>query len=168
MLCDNCQERDAVVHLTQIVDNSVTQLHLCERCAAERGVETTVSAPKHPLGEFLQAVQQQLTVPSADAQRCPFCGMTMKEFRATGRWGCARCYTTFEGSMRELLRRVHGSSRHIGQPYRAPGPALEAAAAPPREPRNELGELREQLRRAIENEQFELAADLRDRIRAQE
>lgn len=164
MLCDNCQERDAVVHLTQIVDNSVTQLHLCERCAAERGVETTVATPKHPLGEFLQAVQQQLAAPSTDAQKCTFCGMTMKEFRATGRWGCARCYQTFEGSMRELLRRVHGSSRHIGQPYRAPHP--DSTPAPP-EP-SPMGDLREQLRRAIEAEQFELAADLRDRIRAQE
>ena len=90
MLCDNCRERDAVVHVTKIEDNSVKQLHLCEKCAGELGVETTVATgPKHPLGEFLQAVQQQLAAPSVDAQRCPFCGMTMKEFRATGRWGCA-------------------------------------------------------------------------------
>lgn len=167
MLCDNCRERDAVVHVTKIEDNSVKQLHLCERCAGELGVETTVATPKHPLGEFLQAVQQQLAAPAVDAQRCPFCGMTMKEFRATGRWGCAKCYQTFEASMRELLRRVHGSSRHIGQSYRPPkGELLEPAVPAP--PANTLGDLRERLRRAIENEQFELAADLRDRIRAQE
>jgi len=63
--------------------------------------------------------------------------------------------------MRELLRRVHGSNRHIGKTYRPPQhEALERAAA--------LGELRERLRRAIENEQFELAADLRDRIKVLE
>ena len=111
MLCDSCRERDAVVHLTQIVENSVTQLHLCERCAAERGIETSVAVPKHPLGEFLQAVQQQASTPTADAGRCTFCGTTMADFRATGRWGCARCYSAFEAPMRELLRRVHGSSR---------------------------------------------------------
>ena len=60
MVCDNCHERDAVVNLTTIENNAVRQLHLCEQCAAERGVETTVATPKHPLGEFLQAVQQQL------------------------------------------------------------------------------------------------------------
>jgi hypothetical protein len=60
MVCDNCHERDAVVNLTTIENNAVRQLHLCEQCAAERGVETSVSAPKHPLGEFLQAVQQQM------------------------------------------------------------------------------------------------------------
>jgi len=56
VLCDSCHERDAVVHLTTIENNAVHQLHLCERCAAERGVETTVATPKHPLGEFLHDV----------------------------------------------------------------------------------------------------------------
>jgi len=51
MICDTCQERDAVVHLTRIVDNAVTQLHLCEKCAAAKGVETTVAVAQHPLGE---------------------------------------------------------------------------------------------------------------------
>jgi protein arginine kinase activator len=161
VLCDSCRERDAVVHLTQIVSNAVTQLHLCEKCAAERGVETTVATPKHPLGEFLQAVQQQLVPTAADAGRCTFCNATMRDFRATGRWGCARCYTTFETSMRELLRRVHGSSRHVGRPYQPPRTeTMERSGL--------LGDLREQLRRAIEKEQFELAADLRDRIRVLE
>jgi protein arginine kinase activator len=161
MLCDTCHERDAVVHLTQIVDNTVTQLHLCERCAAERGVETTVATPKHPLGVFLDEVHKQLTPASENGDRCEFCGSTMADFRTTGRWGCARCYTTFEASMRGLLRRVHGSAQHIGATYRPPqSPALERMAV--------LGELRERLRRAIDAEQFEQAADLRDRIRVLE
>jgi protein arginine kinase activator len=161
MVCDNCHERDAVVNLTTIENNAVRQLHLCEQCAAERGVETTVAAPKHPLGEFLQAVQQQSVPASADAGKCSFCGHTMKDFRETGRLGCARCYSTFESSMRELLRRVHGGPRHIGRTYRAPkDEVLEKAGT--------LGELREKLRRAIEQEQFEAAAELRDRIRVLE
>lgn len=161
MLCDNCGERDAAVHLTTIVNNEVKQQHLCERCAAERGVETTVSVPKHPLGDFLHAVQQQLATPAAENGRCTFCGATMNDFRTTGRWGCARCYSTFEPSMRELLRRVHGNSRHGGHSYQAPQPELDERATI-------LGELKERLRRAIETEQFELAADLRDRIRVME
>lgn len=164
MLCDACHERDAVVHLTTIENNAVHQLHLCERCAAERGVETTVATPKHPLGEFLQAVHQQVATAGAaggEGTRCSFCGMTMADFRATGRWGCARCYTNFEAGIRELLRRVHGNNRHVGKPYRPPmSEALERSSV--------LGELKDRLRRAIENEQFELAADLRDRIRVME
>ena len=161
MVCDNCHERDAVVNLTTIENNAVRQLHLCEQCAAERGVETSVATPKHPLGEFLQAVQQQSMPASAEAGKCAFCGLTMKDFRDTGRMGCARCYTTFESSMRELLRRVHGGPRHIGRAYRAPKEeVLEKAGV--------LGELRDKLRRAIEQEQFEAAAELRDRIRVLE
>ena len=161
MVCDNCHERDAVVNLTTIENNAVRQLHLCEQCAAERGVETTVATPKHPLGEFLQAMQQQTMPASLDAGKCPFCGLTMKDFRDTGRLGCARCYTTFEPSMRELLRRVHGGPRHIGRTYRAPMDEVVGTAGV-------LGELRDKLRRAIEQEQFEAAAELRDRIRVLE
>jgi protein arginine kinase activator len=161
MLCDSCKERDALVHLTTIENNAVHQLHLCERCAAERGVETTVAAPKHPLGEFLQAVHQQTATTSSDGARCSFCNTTMADFRATGRWGCARCYSNFEAGIRELLRRVHGNHRHVGRTYHAPmSETLEHSAV--------LGELKDRLRRAIESEQFEVAAGLRDRIRVME
>jgi protein arginine kinase activator len=162
MVCDDCRENDAVVQLTAIKDNVVVQLHLCERCAAERGVETTVNTlPKHPLGEFLNQVQQQVLTTPSEGGKCSFCGSTMADFRATGRWGCARCYREFEPGIRELLRRVHGHSRHIGQNYQAPrGEVMERSAV--------LTELRERLRRAIESEQFEQAADIRDRIRSME
>jgi len=157
MLCDQCRERDAVVHLTQIVGQSVAQVHLCERCAAERGIETTVSEPKHPLGDFLQAVQQQ-------ASQLP---ASLQEFRASGRLGCAHCYAAFDQSLRELLRRVHGATRHVG--WRPTAPAAEGSSA--------LGELdrvsrvealREELARAVAAEAFESAAALRDQIRALE
>jgi protein arginine kinase activator len=160
MLCDNCRERDAVVHLTTIENNAVHQVHLCDRCAAERGVETPSAMPKHPLGEFLQMAHQQIATP-ADGVRCSFCNTSMSDFRATGRWGCARCYSNFEAGIRDLLRRVHGNHRHVGRSYRPPmSETMERAAV--------LGELKDRLRRAIESEQFELAADLRDRIKVME
>ena len=108
MVCDSCKERDAVVHLTQIVENAVTQLHLCEKCAAEKGVETTVAMPKHPLAGLLQAAQQA-PLSHGDAVRCTFCSATLRDFKASGRLGCAHCYGAFESSLRELLRRVHGT-----------------------------------------------------------
>jgi protein arginine kinase activator len=161
MLCDNCRERDASGHLTSIVNNEMKHEHFCEKCAAERGLETSVAPPKHPLGDFLQAVQQQSLPAAPEGGKCSFCGATLNDFRATGRWGCARCYVTFEPAMRELLRRVHGNSRHAGVAYEPPAPVLDEKATI-------LGELKERLRRAIENEQFEMAADLRDRIRVLE
>lgn len=161
MICSQCQERDAVVHLTQIVDNAVTQVHLCEKCAAERGIETTVAAPLHPLGDFLQAVQQQAMQVPGDAARCSYCGTSLRDFRASGRLGCARCYGAFEQSLKDLLRRVHGSAAHVGRGYvGADEPALERDAT--------LAELRGRLTEAIRDEQFEVAATLRDQIRTME
>lgn len=161
MLCDNCKERDSVITLTRSDEQGITELHLCEKCAAEKGVETTVNMPKHTLTEFILAVQKQLPAVPADAQRCPFCSATLRDFKATGRLGCARCYTAFEPSLRDLLRRVHGNSRHLGKTYQPPEPRLEEGASV-------LSELRERLRRAIEAEQFEVAAKLRDQIKVLE
>jgi protein arginine kinase activator len=161
MLCDHCKERDAVVHLTRIVDNAVTQLHLCEKCAAAKGVETTIALPQHPLGEILQAVQQAPSGQASDAGVCAFCGATARDFRATGRLGCAHCYDAMESSLRELLRRLHGSSRHVGQRYEPPRPESLAES-------DARAVLRDRLQRAVEAEQFELAAQLRDQLRVLE
>jgi protein arginine kinase activator len=162
MLCDNCNERDAVVHLTRIEDNAVIQSHLCEKCAAAKGVETTLAVPQHPLGDILQAVQQQASSSSSDdAAACSFCGATARDFRATGRLGCPHCYDAMERSLRELLRRLHGNSKHVGVPYQVP-------TAHVLEKPDSLHDLRDRLRRAVETEQFELAAELRDRLRVLE
>ena len=161
MLCDQCRERDAVLNLTQIVENAVTQLHLCEKCAAERGIETTVSMPKTALGDFLQAAQQQAAQIAGDAARCACCGTSLRDFRASGRLGCAQCYGAFEHSLRDLLRRVHGSSKHVGRQYRPP-----AGEAPDRD--TALDELRVRLQAAVRSEEFEAAASLRDQIRTLE
>jgi protein arginine kinase activator len=162
MLCDVCREHDASVHLTKLVQGDVTLVHLCAKCAAERGIETTVTTPpKNLLGEFLQAVHQQEGGAPTDAARCTFCGMTLRDFRSSGRLGCAHCYATFEPSLRELLRRVHGSAQHVGRKY-----VLPAAEVLQRS--GTVGELRDRLRRAIDNEEFELAASLRDKIKGLE
>lgn len=162
MVCDTCRERDAVVHLTQIVEAVVSQVHLCEQCAAARGIETTVStAPKHPLGDFLQAVQQQAAQMPGDASRCSYCGTSLRDFRASGRLGCAQCYGAFEQSLRELLKRVQGSTRHEGWRHDAADPDFVAREAT-------LEVLRTRLSRAIEGEAFEEAAALRDQIRGLE
>jgi protein arginine kinase activator len=165
MLCDNCGEREAAIHLTQIVNNSVTTMHLCEPCAAEKGVETGAGVAKFPLGDFLASLGKGSGSEPGDAGagvECPFCGGTLQDFRQTGRLGCARCYTTFEAHLRDLLRRLHGSAQHAGERY------AEPATQVPEGPVRELGELREQLRHAIEAENFELAAELRDRLKVLE
>lgn len=158
MMCENCKERDAVVHHIQVVPTGVKQLHLCEKCAAAKGVETTITMPQHPLGDILHAVQQQASTTTGDAAVCSFCSATSRDFRTTGRLGCAHCYDAMEQSLRELLRRLHGSSKHVGRRYDPPHVQMESKV-------DSIHDLEDRLRRAVESEQFELAAELRDRIR---
>lgn len=162
MQCDNCGERPAAIHLTQIVNNSVTTLHLCDQCAAAKGVQTGATVAKFPLSDFLASMGKGATgTPPAvaDSNPCAFCGATLKDFRETGRLGCPHCYASFEPHLRDLLRRLHGSSQHVGEIYLSPDRSRTTDDAA------RLGELKDQLRRAVDAENFELAAELRDRIR---
>ena len=140
MLCDSCKERDAVVHLTQIVESAVTQLHLCEKCAAEKGVDSPAAHAKTPLGTLIGAMgkgPEQAPVPRS-SDLCIRCGATFQDFRETGRLGCPDCYRSFEVPLRDLLRRLHGSTHHLGERYSD----RETAPAPER---HQAAELREQL-----------------------
>src|SRR2546430_2701255 len=124
MLCDNCKERDAVINLTQVEHDTKVTLHLCEQCAQQKGVETGASVLKTPLGGFLQGMIGKggnvLPTP-ADGLRCAACGSTLKDFRESGRLGCSQCYDSFAPHLRDLLRRLHGSSQHVGERYAPPG-----------------------------------------------
>jgi protein arginine kinase activator len=165
MPCEQCHEREAVIHLTQIVNEQVTTLHLCERCAAEKGVESPGAAPKTPLGTFLAAMGQELpeqTAAPRTGDACARCGGSLQDFRESGRLGCPDCYRSFEVPLRDLLRRLHGSTHHMGERYAERGNGTSAGA------REQATELREQLRLAVETENFELAAELRDRLRVLE
>jgi protein arginine kinase activator len=160
MLCDECRERDAVVHLTKVVDTGVAQVHLCEHCAAAAGIETaSQGGAPHPLHGLLQAAQQQ-KAQARDAARCAYCGTSQAEFRTSGRLGCAHCYGAFTESLRELVKRVHGEARHVGRRYEPPNPADP--------PRRTVATLREELAEAIAREEFERAAALRDALRGME
>ncbi|HEX7336730.1 MAG TPA: UvrB/UvrC motif-containing protein [Gemmatimonadales bacterium] len=165
MSCEQCHEREAVIHLTQIVNEQVTTLHLCEKCAAEKGVESPGAAPKTPLGTFLAAMGEELSeqTPTPKAgDGCPRCGGSLQDFRESGRLGCPDCYRSFEVPLRDLLRRLHGSTHHMGERYAERGNAATNGE------RQRATELREQLRLVVETENFELAAELRDRLRVME
>jgi protein arginine kinase activator len=163
MRCDNCKKREHVIELTQVEHDTKVTMHLCEQCAQEKGIETGSATLKTTLGTFLSALGKEATLPvPADGLRCDSCGATLKDVRDSGRLGCAQCYQLFEHHLRDLLRRLHGSSQHAGERYVAPG------GADTTDPTGHLLDLRDKLRRAVENENFELAAELRDRIRVLE
>ncbi|HEY4321152.1 MAG TPA: UvrB/UvrC motif-containing protein [Gemmatimonadales bacterium] len=165
--CQACHERDAVVRLTQIVGDEVTTLHLCSKCAAERGVETDAETAS-PLGAFLAAMDKggaPLAAAAATGEECRRCHATLEDFRASGRLGCPECWLAFERPLREMLRRLHGATRHSGEQYIA---AVNDQLSPDDRVIRDRSELREQLRLAIASEQFEQAAQLRDQLRVME
>lgn len=152
------------MHLKQIANDDVKDVHLCAQCAAERGIEAPLPASKSPLGTFLAAMSKTGASGPVELLKCPGCGATLEDFREVGRLGCPECYVTFGGKLRDLLRRLHGSMHHVGEHYAAPSANL--AGEPVRPPA--LDALRDQLRAAVAAENFELAAELRDRLRSVE
>ena len=164
MQCERCGERPAAIHLTQIKDNEVSAVHLCETCAEEQGVQT--GKGKLPLAGFLASVGSAAAAAALpegmDDRECDYCHSTLRDFRDTGRLGCPHCYDSFETHLRELMRRIHGSSKHVGEVYLSPN------ATPSDSADLQIVQLKDQLRRSVDSENFELAAELRDRIRALE
>ncbi len=158
MLCDHCGENEAVIHLTQIVDNQMGTYHLCEACAAEKGLEPDPEIPNFPLTDFLAQMGKQESEPAESAPgACEYCGLTLDDFKRTGRLGCSHCYVTFEAHLRGLFRRLHGGTQHVGKVYLPPDPT-EAERS------EQISRLRRKLNVAVEREEFEQAAEIRDQI----
>ena len=166
MSCDQCREREAVIHLTQIVNDQVTTLHLCEKCAAEKGVESPGAHAKTPLGTFLIAAMgkgtEQLPTPPLERRLLPVRGARSRISARPAGWA-ARTATA-----RSRRRSATCSAGCTARPTTWAS-AMPSARPPPAAAADEqAAELREQLRLAVETENFELAAELRDRLRVLE
>lgn len=169
MKCDKCTKK-ATVHLTEIVDGKVMEMHLCEDCARDQSQQmeqqfglADLLAGLTDFGKHVPEVQQK-----AMTLQCVACGLTYDDFRKFGRFGCAQCYLAFKPQLKTLLKKIHGSSVHLGKaPLKVmpidgvPAVAAVAVEAPPPDP---VELLRRQLHEAIEHEDFERAAALRDKI----
>lgn len=161
MLCEDCREKEAELQLTAIIDGAMRTLDLCSACASARGL-TSSSSPPAPLADFLAQLGPEAP-PGGEgsSEPCPYCGITESDFRRTGRLGCPQCYAHFEPQLRSLLRRLHGSPQHVGKLYMSAGSEAGDRIA-------RLSAMRRRLQRAVDTEDFELAAQLRDRIHEME
>jgi protein arginine kinase activator len=160
MLCENCGEKDASIHYTQIDKNEMHTFHLCDECAAAKGLQPGVNVGNFPLTDFLEK-GGRAGAETPVAGPCSFCGLTLDDFKKTGRVGCSHCYVSFDGHLSGLLRRLHGGTQHVGKVYLPPDPTQA-------EQRERLDGLRRKLDRAVQSEDFERAAQIRDLIRTLE
>lgn len=160
MLCDACNKKEATVHLTEIVNEKITKLHLCEACAKNKGAEMEEHFGLSDLLAGLADLGAHVEPDVMSTTKCPSCGFTYQDFKKVGRFGCGECYEAFRKQLDPLLKRIHGSNRHVGKVPLTAGKAVKEITV-----LQSIKELKSQLEKAIQTEEFEQAAKLRDRIR---
>ena len=164
MQCQICNNNDATIHLTEITDGARSEMHICEQCAADQGIAVKSHIPINELLSSLLAAQpadDEFADPAEQQTACPTCGFTLDQFRKEGVLGCPNDYEVFAKSLQPLIEKAHcGKISHRGKlPSRTPQDTRKQA---------ELLNLRQQLDAAVQNEDYELAAQLRDKISEKE
>ena len=155
MLCDVCHKNIATVHLTEIVNDKVVEMHVCQDCAQSKAQELNEQLN---ISDFLGGLA---AMGELKAQKqlinCSVCGLSYQDFKKRGRLGCGRCYVTFRQELLPFLKKIHGLIKHTGKTPFHIDKAMSAQA--------KLRNLRRRLERAIQLEEYEEAAALRDEIK---
>jgi len=157
MLCIICKQTQAKVHLTQIVGEKMQKVDLCEECAKSKGVNDPAGFSLADLLLGLGASQEIEKGSGGEEIKCPSCGFTQADFKKAGRLGCSDCYVTFAEGLEGLLKSMHKGVRHVGKIPQALKQGLDLT--------DQLRQLQKKLDKAINEEDFEQAANLRDDIK---
>jgi protein arginine kinase activator len=156
MVCCICKEKDAKVHLTQIIGDKVQKVDLCDDCAKKKGVDDNTGASLADLLLGLGA-SQEMAQASGPEIKCPHCGFTQADFKKAGRLGCSECYVTFAEGLEGLLKTMHKGTKHIGK--------VPQSLQQTRDLSDRLKNLQKKLDKAVADEDFEQAAQVRDEIK---
>ncbi len=157
MLCQKCKKHTATVHLTEIVNNEKREKHLCEQCAAQEGI--TSGKVQEPINQLVaKFVLAQSEARELSQLTCPECGMTFLQFRNGGLLGCPNDYDVFRDALTGLLEKAHeGRLQHVGK--------IPGGRENKHKRQHELMTLRRELQDAVDLEDYERAAMLRDKIK---
>jgi protein arginine kinase activator len=148
--CEECGANEATVHLTYISNESTKVSRLCADCAKKKGISVSIDD---------ESVKDETNTPVALPEKdvlCPACNTLLSEFRENGRLGCPQCYRNFEKEIDAMLMQANGTLAHKGKRYT--GNSVCQADV------KDIDSLRNELAEAVKNEEFELAADIRDEI----
>ena len=157
MLCEKCGKHNATTHIRTVVNGVVSEINLCPYCAEKEGYDTM---PHNSLASMLASMLGESLNGGIGEQRlrCSVCGADFNDIAKTGKVGCANCYKTFNNELLPYLKRVHGSTRHIGKiPNKAPLMVIPTE--------DTVDTLRLELNRLVSEERYEEAAIVRDKIR---
>jgi len=186
MLCQVCKKNPATIHIQEIVNGRKQTLNLCLSCAGKKSLAHAMFDGMD-LSDILNSLEQNLQemgivpvgdgkqeTPAAEEHTCPVCCWTEKQFRKTGRLGCPECYNAFETELKDLFVRTQRSATHTGKlPAHVPdtdmveaGDSIAKQLADENKSKRELEVLEQDLKESVRREEFELAAELRDKIEA--
>ncbi|MGM0652034.1 MAG: UvrB/UvrC motif-containing protein [Bacillota bacterium] len=164
MLCQECRQNEANIHIVKNVNGKQTELNLCESCARKKDELDFSSEPQFSLHKLFSSMLNQGLYGNgkreeklAGDKKCPSCSLTFAQFGQVGHLGCSDCVSAFDDKLKPLLKRIHGSTVHTGK---VPAKARKRVNI-----LRELDQLKEELQLKVQNEEFERAAELRDRIR---
>lgn len=153
--------------MTKIVNGNKTETNLCEVCAQEEnsiglGVDPNWMLQNIFAEMFNQSIagSPQIQVSRAKPIQCDQCGFTDVNFSQVGKLGCPKCYEVFENKLDPVLRRVHGLPAHTGKIPQRTGGTIGL--------RRQMEDLRLELQQAVAREEYEKAAEIRDKIRGLE
>lgn len=160
MLCQNCKKNEATTHIKRVINGETTQAHLCADCAKSLGYDSMFSDFdfgfnfSNMLSSFFN--DSALSAIGAHNLRCEKCGSSFNDIVRSGKIGCADCYETFYDKLLPSIQRIHGRSTHEGK---VPNGSAEIVKL------NEIDELKQKLNKAVEEQNYEKAAELRDKIK---
>jgi len=157
MLCNACKQNEAKVHLTKIVGDKMQKVDLCEDCSKDKGVDDPTSYSDLLMGLSAEPVPSEPEPAAEPGAKCPTCGYAQADFKKAGRFGCSECYDTFGEGLVVMLKTMHKGTRHTGK--------VPAALQQSRAEAQKLKLLQKRLDKAITEENFEEAAQLRDEIK---
>lgn len=155
MICQNCNKNEANMHMKRIINGRAAEVHLCSDCARSLGYGEAFSGFGLGLGELLGELLAKGEGSGEKSLRCPVCGKSFDEIASDGKMGCAECYSAFYDKLLPSLRRIHGKATYVGTKPQGDNNISS---------RKRLEKLRGELAAAVEAQNFELAAQLRDEI----
>ena len=163
MNCERCKKRSSSVHLTEIIKGVKSELHLCESCAREIGLNSKLSSFSLSIPDMLSFLDNDSLYEINDLQACPSCGYSLIEINRKNSMGCPRCYDTFRDAITGIIRGARPS--FVSYPGSVPRNYSVTIAEETAEYPDSVDELRRSLDTAVRTEDYEQAARLRDRIR---
>ena len=163
MKCQKCGN-NANTHIKTVINGEIKEYDLCSECAKKMGYKNVFTSFEDEFSNFLGSFFGNALPARTQATRCEFCGSTYSDIAKSGHVGCARCYDVFGDELMPLIRRLHGNTSHCGKnsgKVTTDEKKKETKA-------DKIAKLKKELEKSVAEQNFEIAAQLRDEIKGLE